>query len=56
MGVLNVQWCKTKYGVDKETGVSFPDSGKIAFAYGIKYICINTNNEVDEKIKEFLHL
>jgi acetolactate synthase-1/2/3 large subunit len=43
-----------KYGVNKETGISFPDTEKIAFAYGIKYISINTNNEIDNKIKEFL--
>jgi acetolactate synthase-1/2/3 large subunit len=45
---------KTKYGVNKETGVSFPDSEKIAFAYGIKYISINTNDEIETKINEFL--
>jgi len=44
----------SKYGVNKETGISFPDTEKIAFAYGIKYISINKNDEVDEKINEFL--
>jgi acetolactate synthase-1/2/3 large subunit len=52
--ITQTNFFKKKFGVDKSSGISFPDSGKIAFAYGIKYICINTNNEVDEKIKEFL--
>jgi acetolactate synthase-1/2/3 large subunit len=45
---------KNNYGVNKDTGLSFPDTQKIANAYGIKYICSNTNEELDSKYSEFL--
>ncbi len=41
-----------KFGCDKNTGVSFPNLDKIAFAYGIKYFEINKHSEIDSVIKE----
>jgi acetolactate synthase-1/2/3 large subunit len=39
-------------GIGPQSGdLSFPDMGKIAFAYGIPYIRINNNAEIEEKIK-----
>ena len=52
--ITQTNFFKKKYGVDKSSGISFPDTEKLVTAYGIKYISINTNDEVDEKIKEFL--
>ena len=43
-----------KFGVDNNSGLSFPNSEKIAKAYGINYICINKNEEVDKGILDFL--
>jgi acetolactate synthase-1/2/3 large subunit len=45
---------KTKFGVDYDSGLSFPNSEKIAKAYGIKYICARKNEEIEHIIKEFL--
>jgi acetolactate synthase-1/2/3 large subunit len=42
------------YGVNAETGISFPDTEKICFAYGIKYIGIRKNDELVHGISEFL--
>ena len=44
-----------KFGVDKESGISFPDTEKIAEAYGIKYIQISKNEELEEKLLEFIN-
>lgn len=46
---------KNKFGVDNESGLSFPDTEKICYAYDIKYICIKTNDSIEEKINEFLN-
>lgn len=45
---------KHLYGVNSETGISFPDTEKICFAYGIKYIGIRTNDELIGGISDFL--
>jgi acetolactate synthase-1/2/3 large subunit len=44
----------TRFGVDLSSGISFPDTGKIANAYGIPYLSARTYDEVDESIKQFL--
>jgi acetolactate synthase-1/2/3 large subunit len=46
---------KNKFGSDNESGLSFPNTQKIADAYGIKYISITKNDELDNGFKEFLH-
>jgi acetolactate synthase-1/2/3 large subunit len=46
---------KNKFGVDYSSGLSFPDTEKIAYAYGIKYIRINPNDLVDKIIDEFIN-
>ena len=46
---------KNKFGVDNESGLSFPDTEKICYAYDIKYICIKTNDSIEEKINDFLN-
>ena len=39
---------------DPSSGVTLPGSEKIAYAYGIKYLVIKTNRDVEEKVKEAL--
>ena len=46
---------KAKFGVDGSSGLSFPNSEKIANAYGIKYLSIKNNNEIEEIIDNFLN-
>ena len=41
-------------GVNPETGISFPKTEKIAHAYGIKYISVHSNDDVEKNITEFL--
>jgi acetolactate synthase-1/2/3 large subunit len=43
-----------KFGVDLSSGVSFPDTSKIANAYGIKYIYAKKNEDIDNCFQEFL--
>ena len=40
---------------EKSSGVSFPNFKKIADAYSIPYFEINTNNEIDEVLKNFFN-
>ena len=39
-------------GVDSDSGISFPDVEKIAYAYGIKFLRVNHLHDMDEKILE----
>jgi len=45
---------KAKYGVDYSSGLSFPDSEKIANTYGIKYLSVRKNEHIIEMIQTFL--
>jgi hypothetical protein len=42
-------------GTDTNSGISFPETKKIAYAYGIKYLFVNNNNDLENKILEFLN-
>ena len=44
-----------KFGVDLSSGLSFPDTQKIANAYGIKYISAVKQEELENSIDEFLN-
>jgi len=44
-----------KFGVDKESRISFPNTSKIANSYGIKYIGINKNEDLEDKLLEFIN-
>lgn len=44
----------TKFGVDTESGISFPDTQNVSNAYGIKYVSLNTYEDIDTKLQEFL--
>jgi acetolactate synthase-1/2/3 large subunit len=53
--ITQTNFFKTKFGVDTISGLSFPDTEKLAKAYGIKYIGAKTNKDIEEKINEFLN-
>ena len=53
--ITQTNFFKNKFGVDNDSGLSFPDTEKICYAYDIKYICIKTNDSIEEKINEFLN-
>ncbi len=42
-------------GVCDGNGLSFPDFSKLAYAYGIPYVRIDSLKDVDEKLEEFLN-
>lgn len=56
-GYLSIKATQDKFfesdyiGVNSRSGVSIPEVEKIAFAYGIPYIRIETNDDCDAKIK-----
>ena len=46
---------KNKFGVDNSSGLSFPDTEKIAYAYGIKYLSVSKNEDCEKLIQDFLN-
>ena len=44
-----------KFGVDKSSGISFPDTSKVANTYGIKYISVNYGDDIDSLIDTFIN-
>jgi len=53
--ITQEKFFKKKFGTDVSSGISFPNTGKIAHAYGIHYMCVHENNEVENRIDEFIH-
>ena len=59
-GYLSIRTTQRKYfedrfvGTDKDSGVSFPETRKIADAYGIKYFRVSSNVELDERLQEII--
>jgi acetolactate synthase I/II/III large subunit len=45
---------KAKFGVDKGSGISFPDTEKIAGAYGISYVCVSANENLPSAISDMI--
>ncbi len=52
--ITQSMYFKNKYGSDNESDLSFPKTENIAKAYGIKYICIKKNDDLDNLLKYFL--
>jgi acetolactate synthase-1/2/3 large subunit len=52
--ITQTTFFKNKFGVDQSSGLSFPDSGKIAGAYGIKYLSARKNEECNKVLHEFI--
>jgi acetolactate synthase-1/2/3 large subunit len=42
-----------KFGVDQSSGLSFPDTGKIAAAYGIQYMSVREKADLEDAIDRF---
>lgn len=59
-GYLTIRTTQKKYfneryiGTDNESGISFPDLSKIAYAYGIKYYRMERVKEMSSQFKEIL--
>jgi acetolactate synthase-1/2/3 large subunit len=45
---------KTLYGLNADSGISFPDTEKIANAYGIHYIGVRTLEDLSNAIREMI--
>lgn len=45
----------SKFGVDTESGISFPDTKKIAVAYGIEYMSVEKYSDITSSIESFLN-
>ena len=45
---------KNKFGVDYGSGLSFPNTEKIAYAYGMKYLSAKKNEDITNVLKEFI--
>lgn len=59
-GYLSIRATQSKFcegrliGTDKTSGVSFPDTEKIANAYGIKYFKVSESKKLDETLENVL--
>lgn len=59
-GYLSIRATQRKFfdgraiGTDKDSGISFPEVEKIAFAYGIKYFVAKEVSELDAVLKEVM--
>jgi len=53
--ITQQNYFKNYFGINSETGLSFPDTEKIANAYGIKYICSRKNETLEDVINVFLN-
>jgi len=51
--ITQTNFFKNKFGVDYSSGLSFPYTEKIAFAYGIKYISARNNEDITKILRDF---
>ena len=52
--ITQTNFFKNKFGVDYRSGLSFPDSEKIAGAYGIQYLSARKNEEFNKVLEKFI--
>jgi acetolactate synthase-1/2/3 large subunit len=52
--ITQTNFFKNKFGVDTSSGISFPSTEKLANAYGIKYLSVKKNEDVQDSIQQFL--
>lgn len=52
--ITQTNFFNNKFGVDYSSGLSFPDTKKIAYAYGLNYISVRKNNEFKQCLEEFI--
>jgi acetolactate synthase-1/2/3 large subunit len=55
ISLTQTNFFKTKFGVDTSSGLSFPDTEKIANAYGIPYMSSRNYEEMSKTIQTFIH-
>ena len=53
--ITQTNFFKNKFGVDYSSGLSFPNTEKIAYAYGIKYISAKKNDNIESSLQEFIN-
>ena len=53
--ITQTNFFKNKFGVDESSGLSFPDSSKIAAAYGIKYLVARKNGDIESVLNNFIN-
>ena len=52
--ITQTTFFKNKFGVDYSSGLSFPDTEKIAHAYGLQYISARNNEDIAACLTEFI--
>jgi acetolactate synthase-1/2/3 large subunit len=52
--ITQTTFFKNKFGVDNSSGLSFPDTEKIAHAYGLQYISARKNEDIDDCLEKFM--
>lgn len=52
--ITQTNFFKNKFGVDYSSGLSFPNTEKIANAYGIHYLSAKKNEEIETSLQEFI--
>jgi acetolactate synthase-1/2/3 large subunit len=52
--ITQTTFFKNKFGVDYSSGLSFPDTEKIAQAYGLQYISARKNEDIVDCLTEFI--
>jgi acetolactate synthase-1/2/3 large subunit len=52
--ITQTNFFKNKFGVDYSSGLSFPDTEKIANAYGLKYISARKNDDFNKCLEYFI--
>ena len=53
--ITQTTFFQKKFGVDKDSGLSFPDTQKIANAYGIEYISVRKNEDFSKSLEKFIN-
>ena len=53
--ITQTNFFKNKFGVDYSSGLSFPDTEKIAAAYGLRYIAARKNVDMSHCLDEFIN-
>lgn len=53
--ITQTTFFNNKFGVDYSSGLSFPDTEKIAHAYGLQYISARNNEDIEECLDKFIH-
>jgi len=53
--ITQTNFFKNKFGVDESSGLSFPNTEKIANAYDLKYISSKKNEEFNKCLNEFIN-